>query len=473
MIQILYGVNGNTIDITNICLSELSSNNIITIPDNDNTRCMHFSDPIVGTQKYIYVILDSVIYKYNCNYLIKINTLNNTITSRVSLKILYGVTNNTVDVTEICFSQLKNDNIIIIPNNDTVRSTYFNDHLYGVEKKVFIVADGITREYNTNVCIKINTDDSSVFTENISTIPRNNETVNSTISILHSQLKLKHGSLHDELSEQKMVVQYLTGNETVLELGGNIGRNSLIIASILDNSAKLVTLECDSNVAKLLSENRDLNNLNFNIENSALSNGKLMQRNFDKSNDDSLVKVNAENETVSGNSSNDDSLVKVNADNETVSGNSSNDDSLVKVNAENETVSGNSSNDDSLVKVQTDYETVSGDTLIDGYKWVNTITLSELKSKYNIDFFDTLVLDCEGAFYYILMDMPEILENINLIIMENDYNEISHKEYIDKILKKNEFYVDYVEEGGWKHTVCPCQNNFFEVWKKHKFLPEK
>ena len=454
MIQILYGVNGNTIDVTNICLSELSSNNIITIPDNDNTRCMHFSDPVVGSQKYIYVILDSLIYKYNCNYLIKINTLNNTITSRVSIKILYGVTNNTVDVTEICYSQLKNDNIIIIPNNDIVRSRYFNDHLYGVEKKVFIVADGIIREYNTNVCIKINTEDSSVFTENISTIPRNNETVNSTISSLHSKLKLKHGSLDDELSEQKMAVQYLTGSETVLELGGNIGRNSLIIASLLTNAAKLVTLECDSNVAELLTENRDLNNLNFNIENSALSTRKLMQKvYFNQSTDDGLVKVNAENETVLGDTSTDDGLVKVQTD--------------------YETIVGYTSTDDGLVKVQTDYETVAGDTLIDGYNWVNTITLSELKNKYNIDFFDTLVLDCEGAFYYILMDMPEILENINLIIMENDYHEISHKEYIDKILIKNHFYVDYVEQGGWKHTVCPCENNFFEVWKKHKFSLEK
>jgi hypothetical protein len=92
---------------------------------------------------------------------------------------------------------------------------------------------------------------------------------------------------------------------------------------------------------------------------------------------------------------------------------------------------------------------------------VNTISLTELQTKYNIEF-DTLVLDCEGAFYYILMDMPEILNNINLIIMENDYLDITHKNYIDKQLIKNNFYVDYVESGGWS----PCYNNFFEVWKK-------
>ena len=58
--------------------------------------------------------------------------------------------------------------------------------------------------------------------------------------------------------------------------------------------------------------------------------------------------------------------------------------------------------------------------------------------------------------------MPEILDNINLIIMENDYYDISKKEYVDEILKKNNFYRDYVEVGGWG----VCYNYFFEVWKK-------
>ena len=31
--------------------------------------------------------------------------------------------------------------------------------------------------------------------------------------------------------------------------------------------------------------------------------------------------------------------------------------------------------------------------------------------------FDVLVIDCEGAFYNILNDIPEILDNIKLIII--------------------------------------------------------
>jgi hypothetical protein len=46
--------------------------------------------------------------------------------------------------------------------------------------------------------------------------------------------------------------------------------------------------------------------------------------------------------------------------------------------------------------------------------------------------------------------------------MENDYHNISHKEYVDSILRKYNFYNVYKEAGGWG---C-CYNNFFEVWKK-------
>jgi hypothetical protein len=60
--------------------------------------------------------------------------------------------------------------------------------------------------------------------------------------------------------------------------------------------------------------------------------------------------------------------------------------------------------------------------------------------------------------------MPEILNNINLIIMENDYININHKLYIDNLLIQNNFYREYVESGGWGE----CENYFFEVWKKNE-----
>jgi len=296
------------------------------------------------------------------------------------MKIYYGIENTHVDVSEICFQKLLLNNIITIPDNDHNRSYYFGDPNYGLLKKIFISIndDNELIQYSDEYKIYIN-----IITNEISYETYNN---NNKLNELHSKLKINYGSFEEELPEQKMTVRYLKGDEKVLEIGGNIGRNSLIIASILNNNKNLVTLECDENISKQLIENKNLNNLYFHVENSALSLKKIIQKGW---------------------------------------------------------------------------ETMQSDVLLDGYNWVNTISLEELKNKYNINF-DTLILDCEGAFYYILLDMPEILNNINLIIMENDYWDLSKKQYVDDILIKNNFIRDYFESGGWG----PCYNNFFEVWKK-------
>jgi FkbM family methyltransferase len=205
---------------------------------------------------------------------------------------------------------------------------------------------------------------------------------------IHDNLKINYGSFNEEIPEQLMAVKYLTGNENILEIGGNIGRNSLVMASILNKNgnSNLVTLESDRESAVKLIHNKNLNNLKFHVVNAALSKRKLIQQGWN---------------------------------------------------------------------------TIVSNKLLPDYNWVRTITLDKIYNNCKI-IFDTLVIDCEGAFYYILLDMPEILNNINLIIMENDYTELSHKTYIDKILKNNNFYVDYAEAGGWG----PCYDNFYEVWKK-------
>ena len=78
---------------------------------------------------------------------------------------------------------------------------------------------------------------------------------------MHEKLKLSGGNFNKEMPEQIMSVMYLKGHEKVLELGGNIGRNSLIIASLLNDSSNLVTLESDEHIAKRLNKNRKINNL--------------------------------------------------------------------------------------------------------------------------------------------------------------------------------------------------------------------
>lgn len=293
------------------------------------------------------------------------------------MNIYYGIQSHKIDVTEICFATLTKGPILTIPQGDVTRGNIFTDPLPGVHKSVFVMIDDKTHEFNEFYKVIINTVDNEIQTVN----------VEEKIQSLHSRLKLNYGSFQEELPEQKMAVSYLQGNEKVLEIGGNIGRNSLIIASSLNNHEdQLVVLETDEGIAQQLRENRDLNGFTFAIENAALSKRKLIQKGWD---------------------------------------------------------------------------TKPSDVLEENYKWVRTIDWKELKTKYPIEF-DTLVLDCEGAFYYILMDMPEILDNIQLIIMENDYHDMEHKQFVDNLLQEKTFYQDYVESGGWG----PCYNCFFEVWKK-------
>lgn len=303
--------------------------------------------------------------------------------------IKYGLADNNIDVTSICYSALKYGNIIAIPAIDHVRAIYFSDLVPNVEKSVFISDDNeLSYEYDLRYTVFIDTTTNKI--RAYLTPKYDLNVVDCELLNLHQSLQIRHGSLLEELNEQKMAVKYLTGNEKVLEIGGNIGRNSIVIGSILNrqNNSDYVVLESDPYSAALLTENRDLNRLRFHIEGRALSKRPLIQK---------------------------------------------------------------------------EWQTIVSDEVLDGYSRVNTVTYEELDAKYNIAF-DTLILDCEGSFYYILQDMPEILQNIRLIIMENDYLDMEHKGYVDSVLKEKGFYVDYVERGGWGLDT-PCNSCFYEVWK--------
>jgi FkbM family methyltransferase len=102
------------------------------------------------------------------------------------------------------------------------------------------------------------------------------------------------------------------------------------------------------------------------------------------------------------------------------------------------------------------------------YSWVHTLTLQELYSKYPLRF-DTLVLDCRGAFYHILQEMPEILEHVHTIIVENDYKEYIHKHVVDTLLRQKGFHVDY-SCAHWRSRF-PCNSNFYQVWIQGKHVP--
>ena len=103
--------------------------------------------------------------------------------------------------------------------------------------------------------------------------------------------------------------------------------------------------------------------------------------------------------------------------------------------------------------------------LPEGAVEVPTISYSALCTKYNINF-DTLVADCEGGLYYMFKEDPDMLNNIQRVIMENDYYEITHKQTVDAILTMKGFKCIYREKGvPWASWSC-CYEYFYEVWSK-------
>lgn len=213
-----------------------------------------------------------------------------------------------------------------------------------------------------------------------------NET-NKQLECLHNKLKLNYGSFNDEYEEQIMSILYIKPDSVVLEIGGNIGRNSCIIASLLNDSNNLLVFESDPENAIKLEENRDLNNLNFKIEDCAISKTELVQKDWITKSKDLL----------------------------------------------------------------------NSDELLD-WKKIRTISWTQIKNKYKIPF-DTLVADCEGALYYILKDEPNFLKNFKTIIIENDFDDIKHKKFVDNEFKRFDFVRVYVKPGG-------VYDNFYEVWQK-------
>jgi FkbM family methyltransferase len=320
------------------------------------------------------------------------------------MKILYGLPQHQLDITNKILSHFVRQNIAMIPKGDDDRAYLFTDPQHGVLKVITVITDdGVETIVDHTHQAYIDLSTQQIYMDDIpSSIQEiypydfdeaSNASVENKLKEVHKTLKLVHGSMTQEFPEQGMAMRFLTKNKKVLEIGANVGRNSLMIQSILSNP-DFVTLESDAGIASQLQENRDANHMYFHIEASALSKRKLIQRGWD---------------------------------------------------------------------------TIVSDVILPDYHAVQTITLEELRNKYKIAF-DTLVLDCEGAFYYILTDMPDILDNINLVIMENDYYDESHKKFIDDMLTIKGLKRVYVQCGGWE---CRYYNkfpdtymNFFEVWQK-------
>jgi len=101
------------------------------------------------------------------------------------------------------------------------------------------------------------------------------------LSLIHNQYQLTGGKWDDEYPEQLMSVEFIHENAVVLEIGTNIGRNTLTIACLLRDQSNLVTVECDPVSATIAAHNRDINGFRFMIENAAISGRRMVSRGWD------------------------------------------------------------------------------------------------------------------------------------------------------------------------------------------------
>jgi FkbM family methyltransferase len=313
------------------------------------------------------------------------------------LQILYGVDKIYVDMTSRAllynyFFNKNHPNQIILPSSDYERSNIFPDHLEGIVKHICVVLNNKKTIYKNSEKVEIDISEiKEKITQRTKTIISEMEP-ELKLQFIHKNLNFMHGTINDEIPEQIMACSFIESDQTVLELGSNIGRNTLVISCFLKDSNQLVTLETDPKTAEKLKNNRDVNHFQFNIENSALF---------------------AESDTRL------------------------------------------------LLQKENSWDTLVSDKMLSDHNKVKTITFHELEKKYNKKF-DTMVVDCEGSLYYIFQDFPDILNDITTIIMENDYHNLSHKNFVNEFMIRNGFTCIYRKSGGWG----PCYPCFYETWKK-------
>jgi FkbM family methyltransferase len=310
------------------------------------------------------------------------------------MKFYYGYNENYVDVTDK-IAYFIQDNYLYIPSTDKDRKLIFGDVYINKIKNIKIIFDNndilfinINQAYQCELSQeKINYYKSICKCEYIIDM-----TPNIFVDKIHQKCILNKryddDTWEDEYPEQILCAAFIPKEAKVLELGSNIGRVSMIIATKLENSKNLVTLETDFDNYLVLEKNRIINSFNFNSVNAAISKRRLIQK---------------------------------------------------------------------------DWNTYPSEIDVPGFTSVPIITFEEIENKYKIKF-DTLMCDCEGALYYILMDFPNLLDNINLIIIENDFLDINQKIYIDEKFREKGFNIFFSMNGGFDHH--PCRNNFFEVWKR-------
>lgn len=204
---------------------------------------------------------------------------------------LYGAGPTYIDVTRQVFESCISGDLVHIPAGDT-GSAFFPDPLPGIAKEILVIRkegdllSGQSFGPNEEVRVLLHQDDKPISPDSEhgpSSMPRRNIVsppvgmgVADSIAFFHSQLRFSGGNLNDEWIEQHNTVEFLDPNASVLELGGGLGRNAMLISCVLNDETRFVTLECNVESAETLSLNRSVNGFRFHIEPAALSYRQLM-----------------------------------------------------------------------------------------------------------------------------------------------------------------------------------------------------
>ena len=393
-----YGSNEKKIFVSKLVATNFFDGDKVFIPKNDHVRASIFSDAHPGVSKNIFVFdksggvsefgPDEEVILSVSGSLPKIEDLNGN-------TFYYGIPENRKNISNIVLRKCLLNSIVNIPKSDSARGELFGDPVENRLKSIFVEDKlGNSETYSSEEDVLLDVREARTKNPHdkyISSGIKNIQNVDQKLEKIHKLIQFNYGSMRDEYPEQTLIVNNIKGDEKILEIGTNIGRCSMIIATLINDQKNFVTMEFDEDAIKKCEHNKDINNFKFIIEKSALSKTKLEKKPF-----------GVFHMTVP--------------------------------------YHGNDLNNPNLI---------------------STIDFNDLQQKHNIQF-DTLILDCEGAFYYILLDMPEVLDNINCVIIENDFQSIEHKHFVDDLMRKKGLKCVYTQTGGWG---C-CHHCFYEVWKR-------
>ena len=201
----------------------------------------------------------------------------------------YGVAGYYNNVTSSVKAQCAKNGTITLPASDVTRAALLGDTVPRVVKEIIIV-DSAGDTLTVHAHSQANIPEGATSVSQVQVFDKNAERAEwfkrvgsnlgkptEILEGLHARSTLMFGDYKDELPEQLLSLRFIHANDVVLEIGGNIGRNSCTIAQILEDDSNLVVMESSPTYAYQCAVNRNLNGFKFHIESSALSRRPLTQ----------------------------------------------------------------------------------------------------------------------------------------------------------------------------------------------------